>query len=221
MELFLKKIETQGITYLEPLHGSWEYRSREWYWGMDYTSGDLYEAEELFRQGHPVNQNKLLFVHYPDGKVFQPVIAKEGQYFGRPVYDQGKIVILLVDFPAGKIQILQFDGDSEQGGVLANLPLSITEDCYNLLLRESPLMLTRQAMDNTFEILWPETARFKIGDRESFAFRSGERLYFSAFCEEPEYREEVIVREMNTGKVLDRIDGSLMLMPDGQRWILT
>ena len=45
----MKRIETQGIYCIEPLDGS-----REWYWGMDYTGGDLYEAEELFRQGHPV-----------------------------------------------------------------------------------------------------------------------------------------------------------------------
>ncbi|MCI8431549.1 MAG: hypothetical protein HFI16_15065, partial [Lachnospiraceae bacterium] len=50
----MKKIEAQGITYIEPLDGS-----REWYWGADYASGDLYEAEELFRMGHPVNRNKL------------------------------------------------------------------------------------------------------------------------------------------------------------------
>lgn len=31
----MKHIRTNGITYLEPLSGS-----NEWYWGMDYTSGD-------------------------------------------------------------------------------------------------------------------------------------------------------------------------------------
>lgn len=31
----MKHIHTNGITYLEPLSGS-----NEWYWGMDYTSGD-------------------------------------------------------------------------------------------------------------------------------------------------------------------------------------
>ena len=40
----MKRIETQGITYIEPLVGC-----NEWYWGTDYIHGDLYEAEELFR----------------------------------------------------------------------------------------------------------------------------------------------------------------------------
>ena len=90
----MKQIETQGITYLEPLKGS-----QHWYWGTDYMSGDLYEAEELFRMGHPVSQNKLLFVHYPDGKVVQPVVAQKGQYFGRPICYHDRVAILMVDFP--------------------------------------------------------------------------------------------------------------------------
>ena len=40
----IKKIHTGGITYIQPLTGT-----DEWYWGTDYTSGDLYEAEELYR----------------------------------------------------------------------------------------------------------------------------------------------------------------------------
>ena len=39
---------------------------------MDYTGGDLYEAEELFQ----------LFVRYLDGKVIQPVAYEKGKNFG-------------------------------------------------------------------------------------------------------------------------------------------
>ena len=41
-----KKIDTQGITFLEVLDGS-----DEWYFGTDYFHGDLYEAEEIFKMG--------------------------------------------------------------------------------------------------------------------------------------------------------------------------
>ena len=49
-------IATHGITYIEPLDGSCE-----WYWGSDYTHGDLYEAEEAYHDRHPVNCNRLVF----------------------------------------------------------------------------------------------------------------------------------------------------------------
>lgn len=215
MELSIKRINTQGIVYIEPLDGS-----TEWYWGSDYTSGDLYEAEELFKHGHPVNQNKLLFFRYPDGKTVQPVVAKKGQYFGKPIYYNGRIIILAVDFPSETIKLIEFDDANNRTSLLANIPLSSVEDCYNLMLKESPLMLTRQGSERTFQIVWPEKKSFEAGNTESFLARRGEKLYFSAWYEDPDYREEVIIRNMETGEIVDRIPGGLTVMPNGQIWIL-
>lgn len=86
----MKRIITNGITNLEPLPGS-----GEWYWGSDYASNDLYEAEELFHSGHPVHKNRLVLVHCPESTVYEPVCTKPGQYLGRPVYHDGQIVVLL------------------------------------------------------------------------------------------------------------------------------
>ena len=213
----MKRIETQGITYIEPLDGS----RGAWYWGTDYASGDLYEAEELFRDGHPVNRNKLIFVHYPDGRAVQPIAAKQGQYFGRPIFYQGKITILLVDFPAGQIRILQYDDAPGQVSMLVEIPLSTVEDCYNLMLKTEPLMLTREGKDDKFQIIWPESVAFQTDGRGAFLFRSQENLYFSSWEENPEYWEETLVRNMRTGEIIERISGTLMFMPDGQKWILT
>ena len=211
----MKRIVTNGITDLEPLQGS-----GEWYWGADYASGDLYEAEELFRSGHPVQKNRLLLVHRPEGTVYEPVRTEPGQYLGRPVYHDGQVVLLLVDFPKAEIRILLFretDGTTEP---LAVLPLSIVTDCYNLMLEASPLLLTRSAHDNRFQILWPERRDFAIEDHEFFAFLEGNRLYTWVWYEDPDYREEVLVRDYETGEVLERIPGNLRTMPDGQHWLL-
>ena len=35
----------------------------EWYWSTDYVHGDLYEAEELFKMGHPAQSNRLYLIH--------------------------------------------------------------------------------------------------------------------------------------------------------------
>ena len=69
----MKRIITNGITNLEPLPGS-----REWHWGADYASNDLYEAEELFRSGHPIRKNRLFLVRCPEGTVYEPVRTKPG-----------------------------------------------------------------------------------------------------------------------------------------------
>lgn len=216
MEPFMKEVNTQGITYIEPLTGC-----SEWYWGTDYIHGDLYEAEELFRDGHPVSQNKLLFVHDPDGRVVRPVVAQEGQYLGNPAYYDGRIAILMVDFPAGQIIVMQFDRGLEHMIERTEFPLSAVKDCYNLLLKTAPLMLTRQGSEDTFQIIWPEQVSFAIGERESFWVRCEDKLYFSTWVEDPEYREEIVVRKAETGEIIDRFPGGNMTMPDGRLWVLT
>ena len=132
-----------------------------------------------------------------------------------------KITILLVDFPAGQIRILQYDDAPGQVSMLVEIPLSTVEDCYNLMLKTEPLMLTREGKDDKFQIIWPESVAFHTDGRGAFLFRSQENLYFSSWEENPEYWEETLVRNMRTGEIIERIPGALMFMPDGQRWILT
>lgn len=65
----MKRIITNGITNLEPLAGS-----SEWYWGTDYASGDLHEAEDAFRSGHPIRKNRLLLVRdYDTGELLERI----------------------------------------------------------------------------------------------------------------------------------------------------
>ena len=87
------------------------------------------------------------------------------------------------------------------------LPLSSVEDCYNLRLEAPPLMLTRSAHDNKFQILWPERRDFAIEDHEFFEFLEENRLYTTVWYEDPNYREEVLVRDYETGEVLERRGG--------------
>ena len=210
-----QRIKTGGISYLEPLAGS-----LDWYWGTDYTSGDLYEAEELFRDGHRIHQNRLVLVHRPDGRVVEPVLARAGQYFGIPSYDRGAPVIFLADFPAGELRLLRYDDERASANPIVILPRCVVEDCYNLMPNQSPLCLTRQTAER-FQIVWPDTADFAIHPAESFCFREDDKLYFSRWYEDPDYREEVIVRRFPDGAILDQFRGSLNIMPDGQRWLLT
>lgn len=211
----MKFIHTNGVCYITEIQGS-----NGWYWCCDYASGDLYEAEELYRSNQPFKSNRLTFVHYPDGSVVEPVTAKEGQYLGCPAFENGKLQILLVDFPASKICIFQYDPETEQTDLRVELPLAEVRDCYNLLLKNAPLMLTRQGAENTFQVLWPEKTSFPIGDTEAFDHRDGEKLYFNRWLEERDFQDEVVVRQYPSGEILEVIQGVLFDMPDGHKWIL-
>ena len=82
-------------------------------------------------------------------------------------------------------------------------------------------MLTRQGGDNHFQVIWPEKVDFEISTRESFLRRKDDRLYFSEWHEDPDYREEVNIRAYPTGELIEKIDGTVMTMPNGENWILT
>lgn len=83
-----------------------------------------------------------------------------------------------------------------------------------------PLCLTRQTSER-FQLLWPERADFAIHPAESFCFREGDRLYFSRWFEDPDYREEAVVRRLPEGKIIEQLRGSLLDLPDGGRLLLT
>ena len=215
----MKTIETGGLGGIRPLPGNTD----EWYYGMSYPQGDLYEAEELFRLGRVIKGRKLCLVHYPDGEVFFPLPETEGHYCESPVYYENSIYILDVDFPGELIRIIRFCCKDHGLSTHAELPLSIVKDCYNLQLHITPLTLSRQC-GNEFEIVWPERTSFFMDHHDSFFLREEDKLFFSRWHEEGEgasykYWEETVVKNL-AGDVLEILPGDVMQMPNGAFWHL-
>ena len=173
------------------------------------------------KEEHKISSNTLLFVSYPDGKVIEPIKAQDGRYVGRHRYYNNHIIILLVDFNKKLIKLEQYNDITSEIKNILSIPLSEVKDCYNLMLGTSPLMLTRQGNENTFEIIYPNKIQFQIGNNESFYFRKDDYLYFSACFEDEEYRDEVIIRDINTGNIIEKKAGTITVMPDGQVWLLS
>ena len=210
-----KEIDTGGIQFLDTLMGS-----QKWFWGTDYTSGDLYEAEELFEDGHEIRKNRLIFVSFPEGTVYEPVKAEDGQYFGRPAVSGGSLYLLLADFPAGLISIMKCREDMSGADVVLEIPRAELKDCYNLLLASEPLTLIRQGHDSDFDIIWPERDSFSIGVTETFSARRDDRLVFTRWYEDPDYREETVIRRYPDGEIIETVDGNMTVMPDGSLWLI-
>ncbi|MDI9498647.1 MAG: hypothetical protein QM270_09240 [Bacillota bacterium] len=169
-----REIRMGGIPYLLELRGS-----SDWYWGTDYASGDLHEAEEIAGAGLELKSNRLCFVSFPDGEVYEPVRAGAGQYFAEPIACEGEVFCLLVDFIQRWIRLLRCTRDMKAAHVEVEIGLDRVADTYNLALDLSPLMIVRQGREAVFEILWPEPCRFEVSETESFVWREGDRLVFS------------------------------------------
>ena len=98
----MKIIQANGITNINELKNS-----GGWYWGTDYTCGDLYEAEELFRTEQEIRSNRLIFLRFPEGGTTEQIKAAAGQYFGNPVFYQEQVYLSMVDFPAEEYWLLR------------------------------------------------------------------------------------------------------------------
>ena len=209
----MKEINVNGITYLNSIEGT-----DKWYYGIDYLSGDLYEAEEIFQLGHEVKGSNLYLVKYPEGETFQPVERTPNCSLGVPVYHENKISFPEVDFVKGEIHVYSFDCNSHDVSICATVPLKEVEDCYNLRVYVWPLMLCRHDNKGNFDIVWPVKKRILTTVREALCYRDNDHLVFSRWEEDPDYREETVVRDFETGEILEVFPGNVMLMPDGSQW---
>jgi hypothetical protein len=151
------------------------------------------------------------------------VPKQAGIYPAEPVYYEGGIFILSVNFLQSLIQIIRFDCEGKEIKTIEELPLSCVKDCYNLHLDIAPVTLTRQCVgSNEFEIIWPERVRFEMGDHDSFFLRDGDRLYFNRWHEDEDgsnYYDETVVTDLQ-GKTIEVLPGDIRIMPNGETWFL-
>lgn len=202
-------------SYPERIEGT-----NEWFSCYDSQMAllDLYEAEEIVKMGNRFTGLTQHLVHFPDGKVYSPFSVQENVYVERPIFEKGIFYFLSVDFSKEIAQIIAYTPDGGETSLIAQVSLDEIEDCYNLKLEVSPLTLGRSDREGTYEIIWPEKRKIALGEYESVCFREGNKLYCSRWGEEPEYHECLIVRDIETGEILEEEEGSLLRMADGVYW---
>lgn len=215
----MKYLKIDGLTdvYPEQVEGT-----SEWYYCKlaKNTFCDLYEAEDIIKSGNIYQGMNCVLIHYPDGEVIRPFEIKENMYVDVPVFYDGILYFLVVDFNQKQIQIISYNPNTRKKSTVTEIPLSEVEDCYNLLLRVAPVLLIREANDGYLNVIWPEKKKIKIGDTEGLMFCDGDNLYCSEWYEDTEYHEMIIIRDWNTGQVKEKFEGQMIRMPNGDIWIL-
>ena len=200
----MKYLKINGLTdvYPETVEGT-----DEWYYCKlaKNTFCDLYEAEDIINSGNVYDGMNCVLIHYPDGEVIRPFEFRENVYVDSPIFYDGILYFLVVDFNQKKIQIVSYIPKIKKKSIVVELSLSEVEDCYNLLLRVAPVLLIREANDGYLNILWPEKKKIEIGDTEGFMFRDGDNLYFSEWYEDTEYHEMIVIREIGRASCRERV----------------
>ena len=116
--------------------------------------------------------------------------------------------------------IYRCSDDCSSADIFREIHLDEVRDCYNMMLGIEPLTLIRQGHEDRFQVIWPDKGDFAIAPQESLDSREGDELVFSKWYEDPDYREETVIRRYPTGEVLETFDGNFRRMPDFNGWLL-
>lgn len=211
----ITKIKGISNSYPEEIEGT-----NEWYSAKEEAVGfcDLFEAQETFERVGFFKGIAYHLIHYPDGKVHSPFQIQENVYVEKPIWNNGEFNFLVVDFQEKIIRITKYIPENEKLEIVTELSLVEVEDCYNLMLETTPLTLGRSGNDGFYEIIWPEKKKIAIGKTETVLFRDEDKLYLSEWYEDPEYHENVIVRDIQTGKIIEKSEGYLRRLPNNVYW---
>ncbi|SHJ90176.1 hypothetical protein SAMN02745248_01249 [Hathewaya proteolytica DSM 3090] len=202
-------------SYPEEIEGT-----NEWYSSREESVEvcDLYEAQEIFNKNGFFKGINYHLIHYPDGKVHSPFQIQANIYVEKPIWNNGVLNFLVIDFVENLIRITEYMPAEEKLEVITELHLSEVEDCYNLMLETTPLTLGRSGHDGFYEIVWPEKKKIAIGETETVLFRDEDKLYLSEWYEDPDYHENVIVRDIQTGNIIEKSEGYLRRLPNNVYW---
>lgn len=192
-----------------------------WYFGQWTPCSEAYEVRE-FKNKYP--GTKLYFIEYPSGKVFEPIKQEMNVFLERPIYEHkdNSFGIIRYDFNKEVIQVLIFKPECSSVKILAEIPFSKAGDMINLRLIISPFALVKHDVhNNAAQFLWPKETNYKFEENESLDFHDNGKLYLTKWIEDPDYCEEIIVRDAITGQILESSPGYLRRMPDGSIWKMT
>lgn len=162
-------IKINGISncYPEKIEGT-----NEWYSCSESKVPfcDLYEAEEMVNKGKVFPGINCHLIHFPDGKVYSPFKMQENVYIEKPIWNNGELDFLVVNFNTRLLNILKYIPEKQKLESLVELSLSEVKDCYNLKLEIMPLTLGRSGNDGFYEIIWPEKRILQLEIQRQYYF---------------------------------------------------
>lgn len=215
----MNKVEIKGLTgcFPERIEGT-----DKWYCAQKCREAfcNLYEAEEIAASGREFCGMNCHLIEFPGGRVYSPFDTEQNIYIDAPVYHQGNFYFLKTDFTRRIAGIYSYAPSDSKPALIDEISLDDIEDCYNLRLTVWPVTLTRDDNTGTLQIIWPERTDIELDENETLMFRDGGRLYMSQWSEEPDYHENLIVRDIATGEITEKSEGSLYRMPEGVYWRL-
>ena len=100
------------------------------------------------------------------------------------------------------------------------MPLSKGGDLINLrILQNSYVLVKHEVLEDVTNILYPIEKKIQLEEHEGLFLINDNKLISSKWIEDPDYREEIIIRDYETAEIIERKDGYIAIMPNGESWM--
>lgn len=209
----VKEFSNRENIYAERIDGS-----DKWFYCQ--LPNDIY-PNDLLNENYKFEGTQLIILNL-QGEMFEPIKREKNVCLSQPFYnvDENEFLVIRSDFNNQVIQLIKFSTTLNDATVIFETPLKNGGDMINLLVVINSNILAKYE-DEKFKMLYPYKSSFILEENESVFAVNNNQFICSKWFENPEYNEEIIIRSIPDGKIIDRKSGYSEIMPNGELWLMT
>lgn len=177
--------------------------------------------DDLLETDYEFEGTQLIMLNI-QGEMFEPIKREKNVCLSQPYYnvDENKFLVIRSDFNNQVIQLIKFSTALNDASVIFEMPLKNGKDMINLSVVSNSDIFAKYD-DEKFQIFYPYDTSFCLEEHESVFAVNNDKFICSKWFENPDYKEEIIIRSIPDGKIIDRKLGYSEIMPNGELWLMT
>lgn len=177
--------------------------------------------DDLLDSDYEFEGTRLIMLNI-QGEMFEPVKREENVFVSEPFYniDEDKFLVIRIDFNKQVIELIKFSTSQNDAEVIFDMALKNGGDLINLIVIRNSDFFGKYEGEN-FKIFYPKNMLVFLKKNESIYAVNDDKFICSKWIEDPEYREEIIIRNISDGEITDRKPGYSEIMPNGELWLMT
>lgn len=209
----LKEFSNSESIYAEHIEGS-----DKWFYCQ--IPNGVY-PDDLLETGYKFDGTCLMMINI-QGEIYEPVKREENVFVSEPFYniDEDKFLVITIDFNKQVIELIKFSTSQNDAEVIFDMALKNGGDLINLIVIRNSDIFGKYEGEN-FKMFYPKNMLVFLEKNESIYAVNDDKFICSKWIEDPEYREEIIIRNISDGEITDRKPGYSEIMPNGELWIMT
>lgn len=177
--------------------------------------------DDLLDTNYEFEGTRLILLNI-QGEMYEPIKKEKNVCLSEPFYniDEDKFLVIRTDFNKQTIELIKFSTNQNDAEVIFDMLLENGGDLINLKVIRNSNILGKYEGEN-FKMFYPKNMLVSLEENESIYAVNNDKFICSKWIEDPEYREEIIIRNIFDGEITDRKPGYSEIMPNGELWLMS